>query len=229
MKRSEINEIMRKAVDFFQQQKFYLPKFAFWSLEEWKSKGNEIREIIDNQLGWDITDFGKADFSKFGLILFTIRNGNLDDKSESAKDYCEKVMIAEEGQMTPMHHHFQKTEDIINRSGGILVIQLYNATQDDTLGDDLVKISIDGITHEVEAGSTIELTPGESVTLTPKHYHKFWAKEGEGKVLIGEVSKINDDRTDNKFIDELGRFTEIEEDEDPLYLLYDDYKKFLNF
>jgi len=127
MKRSEINEIMRKAVDFFQQQKFYLPKFAFWSLEEWKSKGNEIREIIDNQLGWDITDFGKADFSKFGLILFTIRNGNLDDKSESAKDYCEKVMIAEEGQMTPMHHHFQKIEDIINRGGGILVIQLYNA------------------------------------------------------------------------------------------------------
>jgi len=94
--------------------------------------------------------------------------------------------------------------------------------------DDQIKISIDGITHEVDAASTIELTPGESITLTPKHFHKFWAKKGEGKVLIGEVSKINDDRTDNKFIEELGRFADIEEDERPLYLLYDDYKKFLN-
>ncbi len=228
MKRSEINQIMHKAVDFFNQQKFYLPKFAYWSLQEWRSKGNEIREIIDNQLGWDITDFGKEDFSKFGLILFTIRNGNLEDKSETAKDYCEKAMIAEEGQMTPMHHHFQKTEDIINRGGGILVIQLYNATSDDKLGDTPVKISIDGIEHEVEAGSNIELSPGDSVTLNPKHFHKFWAKKGKGRVLIGEVSKINDDRTDNKFIEELGRFADIEEDEDLLYLLYDDYKKFLN-
>jgi D-lyxose ketol-isomerase len=219
---------MRDAVKFFEEQKFYLPKFAFWLLDDWKSKGEEIKEIINNQLGWDITDFGKADFSKFGLILFTVRNGNLQDTTPNAKDYCEKIMIAEEGQMTPMHHHYQKTEDIINRGGGILIIQLYNATDDDQLADTKVKISVDGAYTVIEAGSTLELSPGDSLTLTPKHFHKFWAKEGKGKVLVGEISKINDDRTDNKFLEEIGRFPDITEDEEPLYLLYDDYKKFLD-
>ena len=56
---------------------------------------------------------------------------------------------------------------------------------------------------------------------------KFWAKKGKGKILIGEVSGVNDDRVDNKFLEEIGRFPEIEEDEEPLYLLYDDYKKYI--
>ena len=228
MKRSEINQIMRNAVKFFEEQKFYLPKFAFWTLQEWKNKGGEISEIIDNQLGWDITDFGRGDFSKFGLILFTVRNGNLHDTSDNAKNYCEKIMIVEEGQMTPMHHHFQKTEDIINRGGGILVLQLYNTLADDSLAESQVVISVDGIQNTIDAGTSIELTPGDSVSLKPCHYHKFWAKKGIGKVLVGEVSKINDDHTDNKFKESLGRFAKIEEDEDPLYLLYDDYKRFLN-
>ena len=72
MKRSEINKIMENAVQFLKEQKFYLPKFAFWSVEEWRSKGEEVNEIMENQLGWDITDFGRGEFKRFGLILFTI-------------------------------------------------------------------------------------------------------------------------------------------------------------
>jgi len=180
MKRSDVNNIMREAVEFFKEQKFYLPKFAYWTLSDWKTKGVEIMEIIENQLGWDITDFGNENFSKFGLLLFTIRNGNLDDIHKGGKNYCEKIMVVEEGQITPMHHHYQKWEDIINRGGGILLIQIYNATKDDKLAETQVSVSIDGVKETFDAGSIIELEHGDSISLTPDIYHKFWAKEGSG-------------------------------------------------
>lgn len=228
MKRSEINNMMKNAVQFLEEQKFYLPKFAFWSMEEWRNKGEEVNEIINNQMGWDITDFGRGDFRKFGLILFTIRNGNLEGLNKGGKAYCEKAMILEEEQITPMHFHFQKAEDIINRGGGKLLIELYSSTKEGELGDTPVIVSMDGIENTFESGTIVTLTPGESITLVPNMYHKFWVEKGTGKVLIGEVSGVNDDRVDNRFHKKIGRFADIEEDEEPLYLLYDDYKKFLN-
>ena len=228
MKRSEINKIMRDALKFFEEQKFYMPKYAYWKIEDWKKKGEEIREIIDNHLGWDITDFGSGDFSKIGLLHFTIRNGNIKDILQGGKPYCEKIMILEDGQSLPMHYHYSKIEDIINRGGGILMIQLYNPTEDSQLADTKVSVSIDGVSKTYEAGSIVELSPGESITLQNKIYHNFKAKEGHGKVLIGEVSSVNDDYVDNKFLEEAKRFGKIEEDEEPLYLMYDDYKKFIN-
>ena len=228
MKRSEINIIMRNAINFLEEQKFYMPKFAYWTIEDWKNKGEKIREIIDNQLGWDISDYGRGGFTKSGLVHFTIRNGNMKDIPKGGKPYCEKIMIVEDGQIIPMHYHYSKIEDIINRGGGILMIQLYNPTKDGQfLADTPVRVSIDGVRKTFEAGSVVELTPGESISLPHKLYHKFWAKEGYGKVLVGEVSSVNDDYIDNKFLDEIKRFIEIEEDEEPLYLLYDDYKNYL--
>ncbi|MHA1757712.1 MAG: D-lyxose/D-mannose family sugar isomerase [Promethearchaeota archaeon] len=229
MKRSEINKIIIDAIETLKEHKFYLPKFAYWSLEDWKSKGEEIREIIDNQMGWDITDFGSGDFSKKGLVLFTIRNGNLKDIEKGGKNYCEKIMIVKEGQLTPMHYHFQKNEDIINRGGGNLLVQLYNKTDDNKLADSDVTVSMDGIRYTFKAGTVVKLEPGDSITIPSYLYHKFWAEEGYGKVLVGEVSSVNDDNVDNFFYEKVGRFPEIEEDEEPKYLLYDDYKKFLNF
>ena len=41
--------------------------------------------------------------------------------------------------------------------------------------------------------------------------------------LIGEVSSVNDDETDNVFREPIGRFSDIEEDCDPKYLLVSDY------
>ena len=227
MKRSEINDIIRKGVKFFEEQKFYMPKFAYWTIEDWKSKGKVIREIINNKLGWDITDYGSGDFLKIGLLHFTIRNGNVKDIPLGGKPYCEKIMILEDGQSLPMHLHYSKIEDIINRGGGILMIQIYNSTEDSQLANSEVTVSIDGVRGTYEAGSIIELNPGESITLKNKIYHNFKAKEGFGKVLIGEVSSVNDDYTDNKFLKNIQRFGEIEEDEKPFYLLYNDYKKYI--
>ncbi|EIM71830.1 hypothetical protein A33O_22584 [Nitratireductor aquibiodomus RA22] len=46
-------------------------------------------------------------------------------------------------------------------------------------------------------------------------------------MLIGEVSTVNDDVTDNIFADPIARFSEIEEDEDPYRLLVSDYPTWL--
>ncbi len=46
-------------------------------------------------------------------------------------------------------------------------------------------------------------------------------------MLIGEVSTVNDDLTDNIFRDEIGRFANIEEDVAPTHLLVSDYDTWL--
>jgi len=222
LKRSEINRLIKEAVEFTRQMNFHLPGFAFWSPEDWKKAGPEYDEIRDNMLGWDITDFGSGDFRKTGLLLFTLRNGNLKIKKYT-KPYAEKILIVEEEQVTPFHFHWNKTEDIINRGGGNLLMQLYNSTKDEEFSDEPVTISKDGCLLTLEAGSIIRLKPGESVTVPPLLYHKFWGEKGFGKVLCGEVSSVNDDNTDNRFYNNEGRFSSIEEDEAPLHLLCNEY------
>ena len=49
------------------------------------------------------------------------------------------------------------------------------------------------------------------------------AEKGSGKVLIGEVSKVNDDNCDNRFYEDMGRFPIIEEDKAPYRLLCNEY------
>ena len=221
MKRSEINRIMRDAADFAREKGFLLPPFAFWSPEDWADKGEEYNELRENQLGWDITDFGSGDYTKVGLLMFTIRNGNFQRPDD--KPYAEKLLIVEEGQVTPYHFHYKKMEDIINRGGGNLIVKLYNSTPDEKFADTPVTVRMDGRRYQVPAGSEITVHPGESITLTSGMYHTFWGESGKGKILVGEVSKVNDDRVDNRFYEPVGRFPEIEVDEPPLYLLGMDY------
>ena len=224
MKRSEINRLLREATVFFEAMNFKLPPAAFWSPEELRSRGPAIREILDCGIGWDVTDFGFGDFPEKGLLLFTLRNGSLTDE-RYPKTYAEKIMIVDEGQLTLMHYHWKKTEDIINRGGGNLVIQVHNATDDDKLADSPVTCIQDGVKRTVPAGSDVTLEPGDSITLTPRLYHSFWGEPGKGKVLVGEVSAVNDDNTDNCYLEPQLRFPEIEEDEPPLHLLVGDYSE----
>lgn len=226
MKRSEINAIMREADAFAKSHGFYLPPFAYWSPEDWAAKGPEVSEIVTNNLGWDITDFGQGRYEEFGLFLFTIRNGTPDNlKTGMGKVYAEKLLIVGVDQITPMHYHWHKMEDIINRGGGKLLIQLYNSAENgDDLADTDITVSLDGVVHHYKAGDILALNPGESITLPPYLYHKFWG--AEGRVLVGEVSTVNDDNADNKFHKPVGRFPDIEEDEPPLYLLVNDYRQY---
>lgn len=219
MKRSEINTYIKEAKVFFDKFGFKLPEWAEWTPEDWKNKGHECDEIRRNALGWDITDFSKGHFLQEGLTLITLRNGN---PAYDKKCYCEKIMMVRVDQYTPYHFHWHKQEDIINRGGGLLCMKLYNATKEEALDKETpVKIQIDGITHVVKPGETLKLAPGSSVTYTPYIYHTFWA-EGE-PALVGEVSMVNDDSTDNRFLEPLGRYPEVIEDEAPYRLLCNEY------
>jgi D-lyxose ketol-isomerase len=225
MKRSEINQILRDMDAFLEKRSFPLPPFAYWSPDEWKKKGPEVSEIVDRRLGWDITDFGQNDFCKCGLAIFTLRNGipgNTDHTK--GKVYCEKVLMFRRDQVCPFHFHWVKMEDIINRGGGELMVQVCNADAKDGLADTPVTLGIDGTLRTVDARTELKLEPGESATLTPRTYHRITGRKDN--VLVVEVSLVNDDDRDNRFLDKVGRFATVEEDEPPVFLLREDYAKY---
>lgn len=222
MKRSEINAIIKDFEALMKEYRFALPPFLSFTPEEWAERGHEYDEIRDNALGWDVTDYGEGHFDTLGLSLITIRNGNVHNPKYT-KTYAEKIMMLREGQVSPNHFHWNKMEDIINRGGGNLVFKLWNATQDEGLGDGDVEICQDGRRYMVPAGTEIVLHPGESLSLYPYYYHEFYVQPGTGLALIGEVSMCNDDNTDNRFYETLGRFPSIEEDEPPYRLLCTEY------
>jgi len=224
MKRSKLNNIIKDAIKFLNEQNFKLPPFGYWTMDEWASLNDERKEILDNMLGWDITDFGSGDYLKVGLLLFTVRNGSFKDKQKYPKPYAEKIMIVGEEQVTPYHFHWSKMEDIINRGGGNLLVEVYNSTEAEEKSENLVEVNVDGRSFEVPAGSVIRITPGESITLPCGQYHKFWGEKGKGTVLVGEVSSVNDDTIDNRFYETIGRFPDIDEDEPILYPLFSDIK-----
>ena len=221
MKRSEINAVIKRFEKLLEEHRFELPPFCKWTPEEWQTKGHEYDEIRDNMLGWDVTDYGMGDFGHLGLALITIRNGNVHNPKYT-KTYAEKIIMCDSGQVSPMHFHWHKMEDIINRGGNDIHFTLYNATEDEQLADTPVKIFSDGRCYTVPAGETVVLKPGQSLSLYPYYYHEFIIPEG-GPVLIGEVSMCNDDNTDNRFLNPLGRFPTIEEDEPPYRLLCNEY------
>lgn len=224
MKRSEINKYIQEAEEIFKKNNFLLPPWASWSVDDWKQNKKNCENIFDSSLGWDLTDFGSGDYLTRGLLLITIRNGNnLFDE----KPYAEKIMIVKENQETPFHFHWSKTEDIINRGGGKLVIELYNSDKEEEYTNEPVVFLTDGIKREVEAGGKVVLNPGESITLKTGIYHRFYAEKGSGTVMAGEVSMTNDDSNDNRFYDAPGRFPEIIEDEEPYRLLVSDYSRIL--
>ena len=226
MKRSEVNAIMAEADSFIRARGFHLPRFAYWTPSEWSAKRAQVTPIVNNWLGWDITDFGSGDFRRHGLFLFTLRNGEPENiRTRLGKTYAEKLMVVGVDQVTPLHFHWIKMEDIINRGGGRLVIQLYNSTLDEALAPSRISVRVDGEERVVDPGGTLVLDPGESITLPPRLYHQFWGS-GE-RVLVGEVSGVNNDRNDNRFYDPIARFPELEEDEPPLYLLCTDYARYV--
>jgi D-lyxose ketol-isomerase len=227
MKRSRVNDIMRAADEMIRAYGFVLPPFACWTPDQFKAR-SDAAAIVRARMGWDITDYGQGRFDDMGLFLFTLRNGRLADLQRGGgMCYAEKLLISRQDQLSPMHTHVIKAEDIINRGGATLVVELFGS--DDTGGfaaDRGGVVHCDGIRRPFGPGDKLRLAPGESVTLMPGDWHAFWGEGGD--VLIGEVSTVNDDLTDNIFRDPIGRFAEIEEDVPPLHLLVSDYERWLN-
>jgi D-lyxose ketol-isomerase len=212
MKRSTINARVRAAIELFDTHRFALPPFALWSPAAWRDAGADADELRRCRLGWDLTDFGRGDYARCGLLLFTLRNGRAAaEPGDPVKSYAEKIMVVGDAQVTPWHYHLVKMEDIINRCGGQLVVDVCRADAEGRLTDDAVTVSVDGIRRTVAARGRVELSPGESITLPPRLAHQFTA--AGGAVLASEVSSLNDDETDNYFIEPTSRFPSIEEEE----------------
>ena len=223
MKRSEINAAIRWAKAFLAQNHISLPAYSNWSPEEWKAHGDEIGVIKKLMLGWDITDYGCGDFKTIGTVLYTVRNGS-EKEPDIGVPYCEKYLILKDGQRLPKHYHVSKTEDIINRAGGVMQVFLWNA--DPKTGEQLetdVVVYQDGIRRVYKAGEEILVTPGNSISLTPYMAHIFGPKPGTGDLICGEVSKVNDDLTDNYFLEKTARFPTIEEDEPAMHPMCNEY------
>jgi D-lyxose ketol-isomerase len=218
VRRSEINSLMRKADALLDAHRFALPPWARWSVDEWRSRPEQRHYHRHRQMGWDVTDFGSGRFLERGLLLLCLRNGVGGDPHD--RPYAEKVMVVREGQETPFHFHKVKVEDIIVRGGGNLLIELANTDEAGEPQGTPVRVVTDGTERVVAAREPIRLTPGESITLPRRLMHRFHGEPGSGVVLAGEVSLVNDDRTDNFFLDPVGRFAAIEEDELPLYPLW---------
>ena len=223
MKRSEINQVIRDMEALAGKFGFALPPFAHWTPEDWQNIGREYDEIRENQLGWDITDFGLGNFAEVGFGLFTVRNGNRSLPQKYPKPYAEKLLMMYEGQMAAMHFHWNKMEDIINRGGNEVHITVYNGGKEGERLDTPVVVNTDGKTATVPAGTKICLKPGESITITPYMYHDFIVPKTGGPVLLGEVSMCNDDDNDNRFYEAAGRFPAIEEDQPPYRFLCNEY------
>ena len=242
MKRSKANAIIENVIRVCRENKFPQPPFAYYSVEDWKKLNESEEELVENMLGWDITDFGSGDFDKVGLTIFTFRNGNFYNKEKYPKPYAEKLLYVNDGQILPFHYHWSKMEDIINRGGGDLEITLYNCTEDDfkdveggragtpgTFADTPVRVKVDGKELVVPAGGKVICKPGQSITLTPGIYHQWQGVPGTGDVILFEVSMCNDDNIDNRFYRAGSRIPEMEEDEEPKYLMFADYPKYTKF
>ena len=220
MKRSEINKAIQSAKKMMEKYSWTLPSWAYWSKNEYENK-NELREYLNkHQMGWDVTDFGKGVFNEQGITLFCIRNGiqgNVHDKP-----YAEKLLFMQEGQEIPFHSHKIKLEDIINRGGGDLAIEFVEVDEKDQELSNKITVLVDGEKILLDPHEPLILKRGQSVTVDRNIFHRFYAVKGSGMVMAGEVSQVNDDNNDNYFLEPIGRFSEIQEDEPTLHPLWNE-------
>jgi D-lyxose ketol-isomerase len=212
-KRSDIESVIGACITLAHENGIHFPNFAYWKVEDWKAHAVETEVMRQVHLGWNVTDFGMGDNLKFGTCSITLRNG-LKEHPEVGVPYCEKLGYFRDGGKLALHFHHYKSEDIICKSvSGRFWLELWNTNEDNSLDEKSdVEIYMDGIKIIKKPGERFYLSCGASITLIPRIAHIFGAEEGGGDLLYGEISKINNDKTDNYFYEPLTRFSEIEED-----------------
>ena len=214
MKRSEINQSLKAAEAMLAEYQWALPAWANWTLADHSANAEHSAWLRARQLGWDVTDFGGGDFEKRGLGLFCVRNGT---QGPNERPYAEKLLFVGVDQETPFHAHKQKLEDIMVRGGGTLCIEF--TEQGAVLDVDDTTVRIDGAAAPLY-GQIHRLNAGQSITVPRGVQHRFWGEVSP--VFAAEVSQCNDDLTDNYFLEPLGRFSQVDEDEPAYRLLWNE-------
>ena len=203
-----------------------LPPFALWGEDDYRADAVAARRIAERGLGWNVVEFKPGAFTADGLSVFTLRMGDWRRLADGrGRLYAEKVMYAEDGQRTPHHYHVVKTEDVINRGGARLVVELVKVDRGGAPLKERFRAVKDVKALDLGPGDRVTLEPGESLTLEPFVAHAFWA-EG-GAVLGGEVSLVNDNASDNYFLPPLPAPAPIEEDRPKRYLTVRDHSRFI--
>jgi D-lyxose ketol-isomerase len=120
-------------------------------------------------------------------------------------------LILKDNQLSPMHRHIIKAEDIINRGGGDLVLEIHAPDPNGGVDrDNPMTVPSDACPVTLQPQEYVRLKPRQSVTLMPGIWHAFRAERGD--CLIGEVSTVNNDRTDIGFEKPIPRFSKVEKD-----------------
>lgn len=210
MKRSQLNKRIALAKEFAGAHGRTLPEWSDWTLQDYQAHPEVARFLNARQIGWDVTDFGSGNFEETGLLLLCLRNGIQGNDSE--RPYAEKMLVVGEMQETPFHAHRIKLEDIINCAGGNLMIEFLNVDDNGVVEETAVTVMADGHSITLQPYEPLRLRPGQSVTVDRGVYHRFYGEASTGTVLAWEVSQVNDDNSDNYFLEERGRFSQIEED-----------------
>lgn len=231
LRRSTVEHCIATARAVYAHFGIALPPFSRWTTEDWTRAGADFDEVRDCMLGWDVTDFGSGDFTHIGRTLFTLRNG-LMGSPRYPKTYAEKLILDPEGQRAPAHFHRTKREDIINRGGGNIIVQLTLADADNQPAKGRLSVAVDGHTRNINSGESVRLTPGESLCIPPRTIHQFWGEQGTGYridgvgyTVSGEVSSVCDDLNDNFFLADMTRFPALDEDVQRRHYLCHEYPR----
>jgi D-lyxose ketol-isomerase len=134
-------------------------------------------------------------------------------------------MHVRDGQVTPMHFHWRKREDIINRGGGNLIIELWNAGAHEETENTDVTVTVDGCRQTHAPAASCASRQGKH--LPDAHsLPQFLGRTRLRRRAGGEVSSVNDDEHDNHFLQPVARYNNIEEDEPALLVLCNEYNLF---
>ena len=182
MKRSEINHFLDEGITFLKSRRYSLPPQAFWTLSEWNKNRDKATELAKRRIGWDLTDFGSGNYKRIGLLLYTLSNGIVGQNSEPVdQPFSNKLLIVGENQVTPLHHHRMKMEDIINLGGGNLLLKVFNVGESESIDKaSPVKIFQNEIWEEHGAGRVMTLEPGERVKARPPSLSRILGSAREG-------------------------------------------------
>lgn len=224
MRRSELDTIIEDSRAIMARHGQILPPYAGWTPAQWHAMAQETRAMRARGLGWNVATFGDGSFAQSGIVVFTTRMGDHADlPSGRGKLYGEKIIVCRDGQRVPHHYHRVKTEDFVNRGGGTLVIDLIRVDVTGAALDQPIDLDRDGVMIRVPARTTLRLAPGEGITLEPYIAHAFSAENGD--IVCGEVSLVNDDTTDNYFLETVPPQT-IVEDAAARHCIVADYSSF---
>jgi hypothetical protein len=225
MKRSFIEARIEKMLSLCDKHGMRLPPFALWSEADYRDNPGAARRIAERGLGWNIIEFKPGAFSTEGLSVFTLRMGDWRNLAAGrGRLYAEKALLVDAGQRAPHLYHIVKTEDIVNRGGARLVVELVKVDRSGQPLKERFRVLKDVNHVELAPGDQVRLEPGESLTLDPFVAHAFWAEGGD--TLGGEVSLANDDKADNYFLTPLGPAGRIEEDKPRRYVTVRDHERF---